>query len=382
MVKLPANKNQKIGLIAFVVMFAVAGAALIIATRAASPVVSFEPEKATIVAPATACTDPGASNSGCVKFMPETTTPIANCNIYVSPAGGGNGSSQSSPTTLSSGMSSASTGGVVCLNNGSYGTVTLAKSITLRNTPGQSPVLTKITISTGNSGIIGLDITGGSDPLVRVNSGISNVLIKGNKIHDGSGNGMRSMANKVTIQDNEMYHFANEDAIRLWGDSVIIRNNYIHDVVNSGHNDPIQTWLLSGNEPGPAITNFIMEDNIVRNFTGSDGHCIMAESTTTRLQNWTIARNRFENIGAHCMILGGGESGDKGVLDVKFYYNQFKSIGGSTIICNWQTTGVLYGNTFTSASSKPTGSGTCPTPTTKPADANPTRPNYDVTWPI
>lgn len=371
MAKLPTNKKQRYGLVAFIVVFAVAGVALLLATRAASPVVSFEPEKGSITAPAVACTDSGASSGGCLKFLPASAPPPTSaCTRTISTG-----------TSITSTINTMSTGQTLCLNSGNYGeSVTLGRSITLQNAPGATPTITKLTVSAGSSAVIGLEITGGSDPLLRVNNGISNVLIKRNKIHDGSGNGVRTWANNVTFESNEFYSFANEDAIRLWGDGLIFRNNYIHDVQNSGHNDPFQTWLLAGNEPGPAVTNLIMEDNIVRNFPGGHGHCFMAESTTTRLANWTIVRNRFENIGSHCFILGGGEPGDRGVANVDFFYNKFMNIGGASITCSFESYGRLYGNTFVNANSNIPSR--CAPMSSAPAGVSPNRPNYDVTWPI
>lgn len=372
--------------VVFVALFATIGIAALIIVNAAGPTASIEPENATVTSPATTCTDSNASGGSCVQFKKATTTTLPNCTIYASVSGGGNGSSQSTPTTLSSAMSAASTGGVVCLNAGSYGTVTLAKGITLRSTTGQTAVLTKITISAGNSAIINLEITGGSDPLVRVNAGVADVLIKGNKIHDGTGNGMRTMGNRVTIQDNEMYHFLDEDAIRLWGDGVVIRNNYIHDVIpgnSNAHNDPFQTWCLASDGcAGPALSNLTIEDNIIVNFPGGDGHCIMSESNLDRMHDWKIIRNKWQDIGAHCIMFGGGEPNDLGVLNVELYYNKFINVGGNTIECNFQTTGKLFGNTYSNANSRVIGTGSCPILPSAPAGISPTRPNYDVTWPV
>jgi hypothetical protein len=384
-----SNLKKRIGsnskAIIFVIVFAVIGVVLLIAARAANPVANIEPERGTITSPATACTDAGASSGSCVKFMAATTPPPSpTCTRTIS-------------SGINSAISSMSNGQVLCLNSGTYSeNVTLNKSITLQAAPGAAtkPKINSINVTVGSTAVLGLEITSSANPLVRVGTAtgtkIYDIVFKYNKIHSGPGNGMITFGNNLTFESNEMHTFGNEDAIRIWGDGAKIRNNYIHDVQNSGHNDPFQTWIIKNNSYGSTpITNMVLEDNIIRNFPGGHGHCFMMSSFGLPHRNIKVIRNRLENIGSHCFIMSGvRENGDAdgtpdiGVQGMDFYYNRFTNIGGFTIKCELQSFGNMYKNTFSGASGIENRNGNCDELPSAPAGVSPTRPAYDVTWPI
>ncbi len=62
-----ANKRKSV-IVLFVLLFAVSGLYLLMQSRAATPAVSFEPEKGSVAFPATNGTDSGASNNGYIQF--------------------------------------------------------------------------------------------------------------------------------------------------------------------------------------------------------------------------------------------------------------------------------------------------------------------------
>src|SRR6185436_4883749 len=63
-----ANSTKQQRLSIFIIGFAIVGTVMLIATHAASPNASLEPENSTISGPAVSCTDANASNGKCVQF--------------------------------------------------------------------------------------------------------------------------------------------------------------------------------------------------------------------------------------------------------------------------------------------------------------------------
>lgn len=246
-----------------------------------------------------------------------------------------------SPSTFASEKAATPNGGTLCLVPGSYGDVTLDRSITIANAMTTKPTLRTLRITASLSRARGLNVTGGGDPLVTVSQTVANVIIENSTIHDGSGNGMRNRGDYVTVRNNDFFHFGSEDAIRLWGDHHSYIGNHIHDVQNSGHNDAFQTYRTSSGDE--AVTNLLLDGNTVENFPGSNAHCFMVEDNGQA--NWTVRNNTFRGIGSHCFILG--KPGEDGVTNVQIHDNTFTNIGGTAIECHGGTYGSITGNTFT-----------------------------------
>lgn len=245
--------------------------------------------------------------------------------------------------TFAAEYAATGSGQTLCLAAGSYGNVTIGKTLTLANLTQTRPTLTSLTITAAADGAKAhaLNITGGGDPLVSIQAGAALVTVENSIIHDGSGNGVRNRGDYVTFNNNELYGFASEDAIRLWGDHHSYTNNFIHDVSNPGHNDAWQTYQTSvGDAP---VTNLTIDNNTIEDFPGSNAHCIIGSGPNHT--NWTITNNTFTNIGSHCTILG-LHAANEGVANVQIHNNVYTNIGGTAIECNGDTFGSITNNTF------------------------------------
>jgi parallel beta-helix repeat protein len=152
------------------------------------------------------------------------------------------------PASIQAAVDGASPGDVVCLDDSggdfaSYSTVTFGTSnITLRNEPGDSPVL-----------------SAGSGPAFRLADGLSNVTIEGIEIKDRTG--------------------FRGGGIEAWDRStsnITIRDNYIHDNTYSG--------ILVGSEGGYTHNNWMVKNNTV-----DDNGFMGVELTNCR--NCTIKNN-------------------------------------------------------------------------------------------
>lgn len=243
--------------------------------------------------------------------------------------------------TIAKALSVANPGENVALSAGSWGDVVLNKQVALVNATPTKPTLRSLSITADGAKASRLEITGGGDPLVTIAQGKALITVEFCVIHDGSGNGVRNRGSYTTFDSNELYHFASEDAIRLWGDHHTYKNNYIHDVANPGHNDCFQSYRTSGGDA--PVTDLLLDNNRIENFTGPDAHCFMVESNGHA--NWTVTNNRITGIGSHGFILG--KPGESGVANIQFHNNAFTNVGGTAIECHGATSGSVTGNTFT-----------------------------------
>jgi len=280
-------------------------------------------------------TTPGGQPTTPPGGVPTTAPPTGNCTQTISPG-----------TSISTAESGMAPGGVLCVKGGTYaGTTTISKSgtaggiITVRNADSTPPVITNLIVNASYVTIAGFEITGGGDPLVRIETASRYITLQGSKIHDGKGNGMRNYGSYITVEGNDFTKFQVEDAIRLWGDHHTYRNNYIHDIQNPGHNDIWQSYQTDTKVP---VTNLLIEGNRIERNTGGNAHIFMLESNGSN--NWVVRNNSFDTIGSHGFILG--KPGETGVQNVQILNNTFKNVGGDAIECHGSTTGNIEGNTF------------------------------------
>jgi len=134
--------------------------------------------------------------------------------------------------------------------------------------------------------------------------------------------------------------------VNMWGDGQTYRKNVIHDLSNTkgNHNDAFQTWTgQNDGAEGNPITNLLVEQNVVRNVTGSNAHGIMVEGPGHH--DWTIRNNLWHNIGDQTFIFN--VSAYPGIARVSVSNNTFVSAGvNNTMEFNSTTTATLADNIF------------------------------------
>jgi hypothetical protein len=134
----------------------------------------------------------------------------------------------------------------------------------------------------------------------------------------------------------------------MWGDGHVYRHNRIHDISNAvgNHNDAFQTWTgLDDGAEGHAVTNLVIERNVVENIGGANSHCLMSEGPGH--QSWTIRSNVFRAVGDQCMIFGKVGNGSSGITGLKISNNTFVAAGSNnTLEFNLTSSGALANNIF------------------------------------
>jgi hypothetical protein len=257
--------------------------------------------------------------------------------------------------------------------------------VTVRAATGGRASVASVTIRRSHVRVNGLDIGGTDGNCVTIASGLSDVTVSHNRIHDcgndgihferpegtgrpythhvrilrntvsgvghdnDEGNNLTIYADRLLVQGNNLSDSPN-DAIDFWGDRHVYRRNLIHDLSNShgNHNDAFQTWTdYDDGFEGKPVTNLLIDRNIVRNVTGGNSHCAMTEGPGH--STWRIRNNLFWNIDSICLILdtneGGTHPSHPGIHGVLVYNNTFVNAGsGSTVEFNSETTGRFVNN--------------------------------------
>ena len=180
----------------------------------------------------------------------------------------------------------------------------------------------------------------------------NHILVANNRIQNiGIGNSpanpddLTIYANYLTIEHNDLGK-AGDDAMDAWGDHITVRGNSIHDVNNTAgiHNDVFQTWTgINDGAEGNPITNFVFEQNTIKNITGPNSHGLMIEGPGH--ENWIVRNNLFQNIGSYGLNIC------TGVKNINVYNNTFYEAGGADAIglggCNsLHNSGTVADNIF------------------------------------
>ncbi|RJQ32186.1 MAG: DUF1565 domain-containing protein [Actinobacteria bacterium] len=161
-------------------------------------------------------------------------------------------------------------------------------------------------------------------------------IIKGNTITYAGGQGIEIHGYDILVEDNDISHPLNEDGLRFFGKNLIIRSNYIHDILLSevpptAHTDAFQTF--------DKVDNVLIEGNYVYNI----GHQIMMLSGNYRgpVSNVVIKNNIFEKCGSYGFYLMAGQN-------LSFLNNTFIDMNFGSIITRAQngmeTTGTVIKN--------------------------------------
>jgi len=146
-------------------------------------------------------------------------------------------------------------------------------------------------------------------------SGCDYSLIKGNTITWVHSAGIYIYGTGVIVEDNEISHVVQRfstdhsphfdaDGIRFFGTNHVIRNNYIHDIVNdeyapAAHTDCFQTYDNSA----PSTQNILITGNVCVNV---DHQCIMASQGTKGNGNRIIFTNNVcDNNGGQAVNIQG-----------------------------------------------------------------------------
>lgn len=283
--------------------------------------------------------------------------------------------------TISKAAASAPAGSNVLVGAGTYAenVVSSRPGISFSRSGADAVSLTSWTINASQTSLTGFSIAGTASSCVTVAAGLADVKLIGNRISNcgvngirvsppatatngvaytsqvsirgnvvvgvgkvnAGGSAMRIHGNSVAVEDNDISDSPN-DAIVMWGDRHTYRRNRIHDIANTAaHNDAFQTW--TENAAGAPITNLLIEQNVVENVPGPNGHCLMASGVGHR--SWTIRSNLFRSIGSACLIFG--IQGEQGIQDVTVASNTFVSAGvNSTMTIDGGTTARAASNVF------------------------------------
>ncbi|MFA6095147.1 MAG: right-handed parallel beta-helix repeat-containing protein [Candidatus Paceibacterota bacterium] len=198
--------------------------------------------------------------------------------------------------SIQTAIDNAVSGATIAIRAGTYsGNLVIQKTLTLRNYPGERPVISALdsthaavwfqeddNVSAKNSRVSGLEIKGGYYGIKidggEYNPGLNNgIILENNIIHESGYDGVKVTfnADNIVIRNNEIYRTGrsgtNAQGIDSVGnDNIIIRGNYVHDTVSDG----IFT-------KGGSVNGIIENNRVVNAGTGGEGNGIDAGMSAT-----------------------------------------------------------------------------------------------------
>jgi hypothetical protein len=240
-------------------------------------------------------------------------------------------------TTITAAIAAATAGDILNIHDNIIGpyteSVTVSKTLTLRNQTGETPVLDPvavnadaITVTADDVTIDGLEITGWSGLHRMGVTAISHtgLTVRNCEIHDGgnfgtgSGSGVNATScTRVTIEDNEIYHvnigarlLACHSTNGTYANGTLVKNNHIHDCHVDGIDIHGEYFTIDGNE---------ILDNIDTDYlaTHPDGIQFIAapldgyDTASHVIIKNNIIRNHTQNIFAQ----------GTGIVDVQIFNN-------------------------------------------------------------
>jgi hypothetical protein len=136
-----------------------------------------------------------------------------------------------------------------------------------------------------------------------------NVLIRGNVLDRVRYHNMVLFLTNSTVDANEIRN-TSMDAFRVWGHDILIRNNYVHDMVDdpSNHPDFIQTF---GHDDEHSY-NVVIEGNRMENCFAQP--CNLSNDGSVRQHDWIFRNNVFYRVAGACNV---------GIPNVSFHNNTF-----------------------------------------------------------
>lgn len=168
------------------------------------------------------------------------------------------------------------------------------------------------------------------------------VVIDGNEIQGAGWNACTCYMQGGLFADNYVHDISN-DALDLWGDSNVIRDNVFRNLIanpSTNHNDVLQTWQVAGDPAtGDPLTNLSFTRNIIDTVSGPDSHGLMIHGGPAN-HDFMIRSNLFRDIGSIGMLLDG-------VGNVNVVGNTFAHAGGMDT-AEWfnGATGTIDSNIF------------------------------------
>jgi hypothetical protein len=303
--RLGSNPNQKLLALGFIAFFAIIGTYFLLATKAAGPFASIEPEQGSGL---TAINDPSASGGAYVQFGSGTTTPLPS-GICTGRDANGGVPADKFPGAACTGVLA----GIARANSGSISTSSDGQVIQNLNISGS------IQVNHHNVRIKNVNITNPGGGAIAIDPSKVGLVIEDCEI-DGTGStrAYEIIAyNNYTLRRCNIHHVG--EGPRANG-NVVIEDNYIHDFLDfradGAHQDTIQT--TGGNN----IT--IRHNNLEMNIDA--GNAVIMVSTDLG-SNLLIERNLV--YGGGYSVYGGGPGGSipaPGWTNVTIRDNQFSTV--------------------------------------------------------
>lgn len=261
-------------------LFGVVGTIWLVATQAATPTASFEPENGTRTARASSVNDTSASSGKVVKFSSAGAFQ-ANCINVPSACGYPDATNTGVPagvTLTNSGSITVNTNGAVVQNLNINGNITVrANNVTIRNVRITSNDYYPISYSGSYTGLVIED---------------SEMI--------GTSSGVTSFGPNLNYTARRVETTGGADGFKA-DSNVVIEDSYIHGLweTESSHNDGIQAYGGS---------NVVVRHNTFK-LSGTNAEVMQFNATNT---NWTIEENLLD---------GGGWVFNAGSLNGSFIRN-------------------------------------------------------------
>lgn len=265
------------------------GVITLLATHAATPVASIEPENGSSTAKVAQITDPTASGGKAVKFT-NTSTFQANCIVTPSVCGYPDETNTGVPTGTvlsNSGSITVTQNGAVIQNLNVTGQIIIrANNVTIKNTRVTSGDYYPIDHNNGNTGLIIEDSEIiGTNSNVTASVSFDNYTLRRVNVHGGA-DGLKGNTN-VVVEDSYIHDLSvgqdthNDGFQATGGSGVTLRHNTFKLSTTPGTSACIQM----GNEWGPN-DNWLVTDNLI----DGGGWSINASASGS---NRVFTNNRF-----------------------------------------------------------------------------------------
>ena len=146
-------------------------------------------------------------------------------------------------------------------------------------------------------------------------------VVRGNRFYQSTGtNGqdlvvMEFHGSNHLAEDNEIGPMVDIDAFRPAGDYITIKNNYIHDITNSGsgaHTDIFQVFGQTGDTPHYNV----IENNLIVDFSGQ--LCMTEMGGNSDMGDFDIRNNVFVRVDGQANL---------GIPNMRWYNNTFYDVG-------------------------------------------------------
>jgi hypothetical protein len=137
----------------------------------------------------------------------------------------------------------------------------------------------------------------------------NNVLIKGNVLDGLMFHNIVLFVTNSTVENNEIRN-TSMDVFRIWGHDVLIRANYVHDIVDDpvNHADFIQTFGYDDED----AYNIVIDGNLMVNSFAQP--CNLSNDNSLRQHDWIFRNNVYYRVAGTCNV---------GIPNVSFYNNTF-----------------------------------------------------------